>query len=356
MKKPISLLLFLILSFVLYSQENLILHRLYMEKPVADAALAPDALFFQAPDTLFNLINTRQPVILSSRDESNSRIETEILSVKEGTEVRFTLLRDDAPLLVSVGVFAEDYTYADYLQFLDESVADIVPYLGRVEPRIRLAELKTDNDTRELLNELIYADSLLTPYEATVWAGILSKNPGDSTNSSPILLHFPLHYFGEFSWFPSANHGISASLFVEYSDYMTHADSVLNPDGEGLSDNLYILPGIGYTYRTAGRFSAGFYAGLNVGALQITAREDLTWDGGLNLLDGESEWVLFHYFVMRPFVSYALNESWSIKTSFAVFLSLFQLFPNPLQTDYYNAGDPGGEIQFLNVGVSYRWR
>ena len=103
MRKPISLLLFLILSFVLYSQENLILHRLYMDKPAADAALAPDALFFQAPDTLFNLINTRQPVILSSRDEANSRIETEILSVKEGTEVQFTLLRDDAPLLVSVG-------------------------------------------------------------------------------------------------------------------------------------------------------------------------------------------------------------------------------------------------------------
>ncbi len=355
----ITAIFLVIFSSLLHSQENLILHRVYIAPVTVSPGFSPDGLFLSAPETLFNLINTRQPLIRSSEEEANSIIRTEILpaeNVESAVELRFTLLRNDEALHVSVGVFQDGFNFEDYRNFLEECVGDFAPELGRVEPRIELIRLETDADTRRLLDQLIYADALQTPFEATLWTGILSKNP-DGEDGKPLYLHFPLHYYGEFTWFPNqGHHGLTASLFFEYSDYTYHADSVINTDEPGRSDNLYLLPGIGYTYRTSGEFSAGFYSGLNVGGLRIHAREDLTWDGGLSLQENESEWVLMHYLVMRPYVAWALNESWTLKTSFALYISLLQLFPNPLQTDYYRAGDPGAEIQFVNLGVSYRWR
>ncbi len=348
-----------IVPLTLWSQENLILHRLYIAPAVVSPGIDADPLFVNSPETLFNLINTRQPLIRALEDEANSTIRTEVLPAanpESAVELRFTLFHNDEALHVSVGVFQRGFDYEDYRNFLEECVDYFSPELGRVEPKIELTRLETDPDTHRLLDQLIYSDSLLTPYEVTLWAGILSKNP-NGDEGDPLYLHFPLHYFGEFTWFPGkGHHGFTASLFFEYSEYSSFADSVLSANEPGLSDNLYLLPGLGYTYRTSGEFSAGFYSGLNVGGLRIHAKENLVWDGGLSLQEGESEWVLMHFLVMRPYVSWAINESWTLKTSFALYITLMQLFPNPLQTDYYDVGDPGAEIQFLNFGISYRWR
>jgi hypothetical protein len=355
MKKFMFLALVYAAALQLHAQEALILQRVHVaETEIADPESVPP-LFSDAGRTLFELINMEQPVISSSEEDANSTISTRIEPAEAGTSIRFGLSTGGEGVTESIAVIPNADRIRSYNEFLNRTAAEFARYLGRVPPEVRIQELATDEETREVLEELLFVESMLKPFEASLWLGVATKRAGDADAGEPYYLHFPRHYFGEFTWFPVPSHGVSGTLFLEYSDFMSHADSVLSFEEDGRSDNLYILPGLGYTYRTLGRFSAGFFAGLNAGALRITAREDLVYEDGLNLQDGESEWVFFHFVVLKPFVSYALNESWSIKTSFSLYITLLQMLPGPFQTDYYNQGDPGAEIQFLNVGVSYRW-
>lgn len=356
MKKLIFCVLLYAVTIQLTAQESLILHRVHIaETEIAEPESVPP-LFNGAVRTLFELINMEQPVISSSEEDANSTIRTLIEPTEEGTSIRFILSTGREGVAESIALIPEENRSRSYREFLNRSAEEFARHLGRVAPEVRVQELAVDEETREVLEELLFAESMIKPFEAGLWLGLATKRAGDGDSGVPYYLHFPLHYFGEVTWFPVPNHGVSGTLFLEYSDFMSHADSVISFEEDGRSDNLYILPGLGYTYRTLGRFSAGFFAGLNAGALRIEAREDLTYGtDGLNLLEGESEWVFFHFVVLKPFVSYALNESWSIKTSFALYITLLQMLPGPFQTDYYNQGDPGAEIQFLNLGVSYRW-
>ena len=361
MKKLMFLALLCAAALQLHAQEALILHRVHVaEAEIEDPAAVP-SFFSDAGQMLFALINVKQPVIAASENEAHSTIRTRIEPAEGGTSIRFALSRGEEEygeegVAESIGVIPEAERNRSYNEFLNRSADEFARYLGRVAPEVRIQELAVDEETREVLDELLFTESMIKPFEASLWLGLATKRAGgDDDRGDPYYLHFPRHYFGEFTWFPVPNHGVSGTLFLEYSDFLSHANLAGAFETDGRSDNLYILPGLGYTYRTLGRFSAGFFAGLNAGALRIEAREDLVYEDGLNLLEGESEWVFFHFVVLKPFVSYALNESWSIKTSFALYITLLEMLPGPFQTDYYNQGDPGAEIQFLNLGVSYRW-
>ena len=356
MKKLIILTLLCAVALLLNAQEAPILHRVHVAEAEIQDAASVSGFYSDAGQMLFALINVQQPVISASAEEAHSTIRTLVEPAEEGTAIRFTLSTDGVGVAESIAVIPEAVGNRSYRQFLNSSAAEFAPYLDRMAPEVRIQELVTDEETREVLEELLFAESMMKPFEASLWLGLATKKAGGGDDQGdPYYLHFPRHYFGEFTWFPTPSHGVSGTLFLEYSDFMSHANSEASSDDDGGSDNLYILPGLGYTYRTLGRFSAGFFAGLNAGALRIEARENLDYEDGLSLLEGESEWVFFHFVVLKPFVSYALNESWSIKTSFALYITLLQLLPGPFQTDYYRQGDPGAEIQFLNLGVSYRW-
>lgn len=338
-------------SLPLSSQENLILQRVYVDTVEVETESEVPPIFLEAGETLFALINAEQPLIRSGRDEADSIIRTTIGMVEDNLELGFLLLREGEELAKSIAVIPEAERFRAYSEFLDQSADEFIPFLERVEPEILIKELATDEETRTVLDEIIFNESLEKPFEASFWLGLVSKNlSGDERN--PFYFHFPFHFFADLTWFRVPNHGLSLSLLLEYSDLISYGQAFTDDSAE--SDNLYVLPGLGYTYRTIGRLSAGFYAGLNVGLVNITPREDLYNDGALVLAQDESDWGLAHQIIMKPFVSYAINDTWSLKTSFALYLSLLDMFGISLD-DRFSGEEGGGYLQFLNIGVANRF-
>ena len=355
--KKVWLIVFIFSVFLLSAEEATILQRVHIAQPEieriegaasggVDAADIPD-LFTGAGLTLFTLINKQQAIIEAPADEAHSILRTLIQPGENGTNIEFILELKEGDQISSRGVIPETGTNPAFKEFLERSADEFAPRLSEVKPEVRIMDRPTDPETREILDELMFVESMQTPFEASLWMGIATKRTsGDS--GSALYLHFPFHYFGEITWYRVPNHGFSATLFFEYSDYL----EPVNTD----TQELYILPGLGYTYRTLGRFSAGFFTGYSVGALRIYAEEDIVDEDWISLPAGESEWFLFQYFVMKPFVAYALNESWSLKTSFCLFIDLTDLFEFGLFPDLSYRGEMAAEIQFLNFGVSYRWK
>jgi len=355
--KKMWLLILFFSTFSMFAEEATILHRVYIAPPEIkdmegneqDTAAAEDIppLFTGAGSALFSLINKQQAIIESSEEEAHSILRTVIQPEEEGTGLEFLLESEDGGTASSQGIIPDTGVNTAFKEFLERSADVFAPYLGEVSPEVRVMDRATDPDTREVLDELMFVQSMQTPFEASLWMGIATKRT-NGDGGSPLYLHFPFQYFGEITWYRVPNHGLSATLFLEYSGYLQPVDTA--------TQEFYILPGVGYTYRTLGRFSAGFFTGYNIGAVRIYAEEDIVGEDWISLLAGESQWFLFQYFVMKPFVSYALNESWSIKSSFCLFIDLSELLRFGLLPDIAYRGEMAAEIQFLNIAVSYRWK
>ncbi len=355
--KKMWLLILILLSFSVFAEEETILHRVFVAPPeilnMEGSSVKPEAaddipaLFTGAGSTLFALINNQQAIIEASEEEAHSTLRTIIQPVEEGTGLEFLLETKHGETVSSREVLPESGVNTVFREHLEHSADVFAPRLGEVTPELRVMDRATDQETREILDELMFVESMQTPYEASLWMGIATKRT-NSESGSPLYLHFPFQYFGELTWYRVPNHGLSATLFLEYSDYLQPVDSA--------TQEFYVLPGVGYTYRTLGRFSAGFFTGYNVGAIRIYAEEDIVGEDWISLTAGESQWFLFQYFVMKPFVSYAINESWSLKTSFCLFIDLTDLFQLGLLPDIAYRGEMAAEIQFLNIAVGYRWK
>jgi len=346
--KKICILLCICGLFSLSAEEIKVLHRVHVAAPRIENPDEVPPLFTDPGTTLFALINNTQALIDAPEEEANSTIRTVVRPADGGTEIIFTLERRDADPVVSSALISEEDRHGSYKEFLNRSAEIFSPYLERVSPEIKIRELAADEETRDVLDELLFIQSMQTPFEASLWMGIATKSTNGSDGGPLLYLHFPFQYFGEFSWYRAPNHGISITLFVEYSDYLRPV--------EADTRELYVLPGIGYTYRTLGRFSAGFFTGLNVGAMRMHAEEDVLGEDWISLSAGESKWFLFQYFVMKPFVSYAFNKSWSIKTSLTLYMDLLELFQIQPAVDFIYQGEMAAEIQFFNIGFSYRWK
>lgn len=352
-KPVLSLILILcVCSSLLWSDENLILQRVFVEAVKIETSQEVPPIFLEAGETLFALINTAQPLIRSGREEANSSISTAIRTADEELEISFLLFKEGQELVKSIGVIPESGRFRAYNEFLKQSAGEFAPFLDRVEPEVLVKELSTDEETRAVLDEIIFNESLAKPFEASLWLGLATKNLSGDDGDDPFYLHLPFHYFSEITWFSAPNHGLTASLLLEYSDLISYGRN-LDDDRAG-SYNLYVLPGVGYTYRTIGRLSAGFFTGFNLGLVNITPKEDLYNEGSLILGRDDSQWIIAHQMIMKPFVAYAVNDTWSLKTSFALYLSLLDMFGLSLDQDFSGEGG-GGYLQFLNIGVGYRW-
>ena len=356
---PILFCLLLLPSLPLFAQEagKLVLRRVFIE-PVSVELLEPEnealpSLYRRAPQLLYQLITSRQALVrVEDRQKAHSRIET-----------RFTPAGPDAAggrsvhllfRLVSASEEAAVYetkltlppSHEAYSAALEEAAARFTPLLGRVEPEVQIASVETDEETKEDLDEILFEERTASRFEAGLWIGIASKTLyGDEGNS--IQWAAPTHYVAEFSWFPARNHGLTANLLFAYSDmfYFGGVVGTDNVDGESIA--TLVLPGIGYTYRTLGRLSGGFFFGYNAGMVFFEARDDLVLYYNDEILNaGERDSLLRQLITIRPFISYLFNENWGVKTSMALFIEPAMMIG---ETGYIS------DLQNLNLCISYRF-
>ncbi len=101
----------------------------------------------------------------------------------------------------------------------------------------------SEEEERQMVEELTFADKLKRPITARIGVGNL---------------------FLDFIWYPRSNHSLLISLMTDLRDE------------DGVSGiEVFVLPGIGYSYRSIGRLAAGIdtalYAGGVFGAHMATA-------------------------------------------------------------------------------------
>jgi hypothetical protein len=335
---------------------ELILRRVYFQPLEVEGSASVPALYRDIPDTLYALITRSQPILrVHDVGDAYSVVSVTIsgspASGEGGTVVaRFELKTgDDDPVLVEEQLSVPS-NHEQYSALMESVSKAFFPLLGRVAPEIRLSAVETDEETQELLEIILFEEAVATPFELNLWMGIGSKNlDGDKGNSQSFVFLLPSHWFLEFSWYPGKNSGLTGSFLFSRSSRFSYGWQPGQDDVPADSMNTIIMPGIGYSYRTLGPFSAGFSFGYNAGILNLRAYEDLVIDQGSDVIaEGTSQTWFKQLVTLRAWISRALNRKWSLKTSLTFYMDFVLLIDSH---DSVHISD----LQFLNLALCYRW-
>ena len=361
---PLRLFIFpllLLITFSVAGQEELILQRVYIAPFEAQTGEAGTeefpALYREAPEILYRLITTEQPVVrVESPENAHSIIEcsaeTTGFAEEEADEVVLLcrLRRDNEVVAEAKRRLPLPPSHDVYDAALEETAGEFAQELGRVPPRVSLSQIETDRETEELLDQILFEEANAGTFEAALWTGIASKGISGSDEGDMITFVVPTHFVGEFSWFPSKNHGITGNLLFSRNDIRSYGRIPGSDDDDDYakSNNTLLLPGVGYTYRTLGKISGGLFIGYSVGAAQIEALEPLDLHDGTTLEEGEKHSWLAHALTLRPFLTYSITPQWSLKSSVVFFLDPALLVGGESQLSLM-------DLQVLNFCVSYGW-
>ena len=200
------------------------------------------------PEIYYTTISAQQPIIrVEEADKAHSTVEIGAEPLPGGgVSISVFLLKEDEP------VYSDDFPYTGdidaLLRFVDDSSRAVSGYLGLVEPEVIVAEEVEDTELRQMVRKIDFADRTAKPFEITLWLSGLSRNFDDNMFPQDRFSVFPITLEG--AWFFSRNSGIKVALMFDYMDIVSSIDLDSEP-------NFFILPGIGFQYRTLGRITAG---------------------------------------------------------------------------------------------------
>ena len=188
-------------------------------------------------------------------------------------------------------------------QSLDDAARIFAPELGLVDEKSEIDITEIENRAqRSYIERLLRADNMNRRVELGFWGGgvqkllFLADTFGAETYSS---IQSPIRT--DLSLFFSRNVGLVISFLYDRNDrfYYGHQYDGDERTGVARSQNELYLPGLGLGYRTVGSISGGFTLIGHVGAVRVTAIDDLYNESPtvenstkLQLLAGESE-ILF---------------------------------------------------------------
>ena len=354
----LSLSLLIVASVCVSAEEGLILHRVFVspiETETAEGEVTElPAVYREAPEMLYELITTLQPVVrVANPENAHSSIVCEAKPhASEGEhdslDIVFGIERQGMRIAEEERQLSLPPTHERYIDTL-EGVAEIFASdLGKMDPKIVLSEIETDRETEAVLDQILFEAANATSFEAGLWIGIASKNIGSDENAD-IHFTFPLHYVAELSWFPSEHHGITGNFLFTRNDMYSQGNDPTSDDDDAATMNSLFMPGIGYTFRTLGRIAGGLFLGYSAGLLQVEALEPADIGGGEILQEGATETAFAHFFTIRPVLSYSITPNWSVKSSVVFFLDPALFSGGDTQ---FNVSD----LQVLNFAVSYGWK
>lgn len=147
--------------------------------------------------------------------------------------------------IVSTSAHEFDGDMVAYTNFIEQTAKEMAPHLELVKPEVRLSSRVKGKEGKELVRELTFAEQLARPLSLRARIGNLTLDLTDFGDIETRLAVLP--FFIDASRYFGKNHGIVLSLMADMRD----AD-----DTEGLE--TFLLPGIGYSYRSLRKIAAGF--------------------------------------------------------------------------------------------------
>ena len=249
-----------------------------------------------------------------------------------------------------------------FSRFINDTAQAFAPFLDMISPEARpAASEEREKNLVEIVQEVEYADQLAKSFDMTLWftgamrlfhssnlddPGMMS---GRKFNMLPIIF--------DATWYFHRNIGAFFSIWFDYSDdfafgLRTEPDPMGGGDitlGKARSNNLFLLPGIGLSYRTLDTISAQFTLGFYAGAVRVEAIENVTGVADA----GQAAWIFYALISINSVIVFNVTPSFALKAKIA------GINFNPMNlSGGENAVPPmdynGVFIQFFSLGASYR--
>ena len=332
------------------------------------------------PYFLFSEITSLKPVILTLRqEEANSVIRTTFAAKEEGAEILCSLSEKETVKLEERFDFLGGKTsFADYSAKVRGLAGKLVPFLQDVEPEYSVERRQQEERKNRIVKEATFEDSLDKPFAVTLWTGgflqfITGKDFVNEPYDSEIHIPHPLHFLLDFAWYPSTNFGLVASLWLDRNTDMSFGSSDMLVSSREKSvlrysetENLFILGGLGFGYRTLGRVAGEFNLLYYAGLVRVTAKEDIFYlyrgssgngdfDKVLVLAEGQNKLFFINFLSMQPAFAFALTERLSLKTRLTVNFDPSIILKHHLDNYPYSRSSNWLFSYLGEVGISIRF-
>jgi len=332
----------------------------------ARETLTPDqrALTGGLADYLYTSIAARQPIVrVEDREAAHSTVLVVTRREGRGAQVEVELIEDGRTTETTSLLLADSGNeLAEYTRFVEQTAAAFAPHLDLVEPVVESAELGEEEALREVVRETDYADKLDRRFELTLWLSGLSRVYHDPLVDNPSTLAtrdfsvFPLIL--DASYYLSRTFGLTFSFYFDYGDFfafdMVEEDTgggEFEPAGRARSTNVFLLPGLGVSYRTLGLFSAQFGAVFYYGAVYVDADDPVGPIGGA----GDTGWLSYSFLSFNSGLAWNFHPRVSVRTRFGFSYDIRQLIFMDSGVIPYEMSYNGVFFNFFALGVSYRF-
>jgi hypothetical protein len=366
--KLLSCMLCLVLLFVVAlnaQNDDLVLNRVYFA--AVEFKTNADRQFLSTlPDMLYSLITTVRPIIRTEYSEAANSIVTITARKKTAKEISVLFVLSQAGETKAEAEFSyqpEQMDFTRFKGFMDGTARRFASFLGEVKPEVKVTSLIKDTQTRDVIRSVQFTEAMSKPFELNIWVGSLLKAPSSYRKESGFslqpMLHAPFPLELDLVWYFEKQQGLQFMLYFDFNDYMYFGyDTSETEDVPARSENVVVLGGVGYVFRTLGVFSTSYSVSLLLGAVNVKAKEDLINhnSGQISLSAGESIWLLYALMPLRLSFSYNITPQLALSTnvSFAfnpiVFMGMIFGVRFP-----YEASGSVIQMQFFSVGAAYRF-
>jgi hypothetical protein len=359
-------LAFLILAFhlaggMLFADTlSLIPRRVYFSQTSSVAAMDEQrqALTGAILDYLYTSIAALQPIVrMDDPERAHSSVLVDLASEGEAVRIRVSLSENtQVQVERDFRLLTLDQDLNDYTRFINDTASVFAPYLDLVKPEVRESEFSDEKAMIEVVEETDFAEKLNKRFEITLWLSGLTQVFHEPTVAQPEQISIrPFTVFPiviDAAYYFSRSFGIYISLFSDYNDFFAF-DTIRDIDDTLLdkaeSKTLFLLPGIGITYRTLGYLSAQFNAAFYYGWARVEALDDV---GGVADA-GEIAWINYSFLSLSFILGWNILPEVAVKTKFGMNIDMVHLF---LMESYpYEFDHNGIFFNFFSIGASYRF-
>ncbi len=348
----------------LFSQDiapALIPQRLFFEKVPAELVRQDPALD-QLPDYIYTAIAAIQPILqVGDPAEANSIVTFSA----RGSALEVRLERDGK--IEAVEQLPDPGRERGVPGFVDRTARRFAPLLQFVAPKIVRVAGPEAVDTvavQKLTDAVREADRYAIPHELSLWgSGIVffSTSSGLSARKTFTVNIVPATL--DFAWYLTRNFGLVGSVWTYYGEDMTFGRQQ-NSDGPGYVRGLFLLPGVGVTYRTLGQFFGSFSATAYAGYARITnitpeaiGKSDNSGSFTPFLAPGESLSIFYPLVTLAAGVGYNFSPAFALQTRVEVDFTPAAFYGNAgaYSSLVYPTDGSGAFFRLLEVGLTYRF-
>lgn len=363
MRKSATLLVLLFLVFaVTVSADSLSLipRRVFFSQTSSVGSVDEErqALTSALVDYLYTTIAALQPVVRVEDSESaHSSVLVDLTRDGEAVKIQVALReKNQIQVARDFRLMAVDRGLDEYTGFINETARVFAPYLELVKPEVREVDFSDEKAMVEIVEETDFTEKLNKRFEITLWLSGLTQVFHDPTVAEPEQIsQRPLTVFPiiiDAAYYFNRSFGLYLSFYSDYNEFFAF-EIIRDIDDNALykaaSKALFLLPGIGITYRTLGYVSAQFNLGFYYGWARV---EGLDADGGI-AAHGEIVWINYSMLSLNFILGWNILPELAVKTKFGMNMDIVHLIL--MDSIAYDFSYNGVFFNFFSIGASYRF-